>query len=127
MIHGDNDDLDTTILESVARDAGIEAMPDLIDAFARDCIRREQRLSTAQAARDFESIEHEAHALVSSARTFGAIGLANVAQNVESACQEHRHDDAIAGAKDLLRRASVARQALQEQRDHYIAALGGEM
>ena len=126
MIQSDDDNLDTTILEAVARDAGVESMPDLIDAFARDCKRREQRLSTAQAARDFESIEHEAHALVSSARTFGAVALANLAQNVESACQEHRHDDAIAGAEALLRRASVARQALQEKRDHYVAALKGE-
>lgn len=126
MIQSDDDDLDTTILDSVAHDAGVESMPDLIDAFVRDCMRRERRLSTAQAARDFESIEHEAHALVSSARTFGAIGLANVAQNVESACQEHRHDDAIAGAENLLRRAIVARQALQERRDYYVAALEGD-
>ena len=127
MIQSDDDDLDTTILDSVARDAGVESMPDLIDAFARDCMRREQRISTAHTARDFESIEQEAHALVSSARTFGALALANLARKVESACEERRYDDAIAGAKDLLRLAVAAREALQKQRGRYVAGLAGEM
>lgn len=126
MPRSDTNDLDATILDTVARDAGAEAMPALIDAFSRDSIRREERLSAATETGDFAMIEQEAHALVSSARTFGATAMADLARIVEMACEDRRHDDAIASAKKLLRLAITARGALMAQRGRYVATLDAD-
>jgi HPt (histidine-containing phosphotransfer) domain-containing protein len=118
--------LDTAVLEAVARDAGSDAMPALIDAFARDSSRREERLSAAVESRDFNMIEQEAHALVSSARTFGATALADIARSAEMACEEQRFDTAISRAIKLLDLAVAARGALAAERDRYAMSSGDE-
>lgn len=96
---------DGSALEAMAKDFGAVRAADLVQAFIRETSERVGRLSGDLSALPERSklIRREAHALKSTARTFGATALADCATDLEAAC---RADDeaAITRLLELLRR-----------------------
>lgn len=109
------------VLEELARDAGAEAMPALIASFVRDCMQREAEIAAAVESKDLALLEAQSHALTSSARTFGALVLADVTSAIEDACRKGWADDAFSRAAILPEIATAARQAMAEQSERYAA------
>lgn len=115
--------IDFEVLEDLARDAGADAMPTLIASFVRDCTRREAEISAAADAKDLETLEAQSHALTSSARTFGALILADLTRAIEDACRQGWADDAFARAAVLPDVVADARRIMLSESERY-GALG---
>ena len=107
--------IDPNIIEALARDAGVDAMPALIASFVRDCAQREAKISAAVELEDMAILELESHALSSSAQTFGAVSLAEIARAIEQDCRNGWLDDALSRAAALPAVASAARRAIEAE------------
>jgi PAS domain S-box-containing protein len=97
-------------LRDIASHTRPAVMPRLIDGFLADSRERIDRLLKAADADDFAQLEAEAHALVSSAGTFGALALAQDLQSIEMECKQQNFER----AKDLCGTlASTATQSFE--------------
>jgi len=106
--------VDHRVLDQLAEETGKETMPMLVEVFVADCRARIGRIRDAVAAEDREALQREAHSLVSSAATFGAMRLSAQARAIEVACRQGRDGEALAlaGAMPSLAEATYAAIAL---------------
>ena len=66
-----------------------------------DAPKRVKRMLAAARDADFDTIRREAHSLKSSTGTFGLTRLADLSRDIESACTQGRHPDAISALEHL--------------------------
>ena len=83
----DGDVLDNAIIDRLEQDAGPAATGDLIAIFLNEMSTRVERMASAAAAGDTATLAEDAHALRSSAGTFGARRLQHLAAAIEGACK----------------------------------------
>lgn len=88
---GDTDTLvfDTNIFGVLVRDVGAEHMPKVIDKYLSEVPARVDAITAAAARGDCDLVAREAHPLKSSSAYLGAIGLAELANQLEHAGREH--------------------------------------
>lgn len=94
--------LDLDMLRQLGADTGLDVVPDLIGRFADEVRERADRIATAAAAEDSEQLAHEAHALKSGSRTFGALALFERAKAIEWDCRDGRTTRAIGHCEGLF-------------------------
>ena len=82
--------VDHIVFRQLQEDAGEEAVPQLIEVFLDELVGRVARISDAQPEGDADSIAREAHALKSSAGSFGAMKLHFLAKDVEKAARQDK-------------------------------------
>ena len=70
-------------------------MPILIEDFITNSRERYNSIIMAAREENLSELEHHAHALCSSAATFGAFHLRKLVQNIEEACLQKEKDTAI--------------------------------
>lgn len=84
--------VDEVILRQLRQDAGEQAVPQLIEVFLDELSGRVERICEAQAGDDRSMIAKEAHALKSSAGSFGAMRLHFLAKDLEMAARKDQND-----------------------------------
>jgi CheY-like chemotaxis protein len=80
--------LDMKVLERLASDTSPEVMPRLLATFRRETARRVAAVSRLWLAQDLHALRREAHSLKSSAGTFGATSLQQLARELELNCRD---------------------------------------
>ena len=104
--------LDLEMLRQLGADTGIDIVPDLIGRFVDEVRERADRIAAAAAAADGEQLAHEAHALKSGSRTFGALALFERAKAIEWDCRDGRTSRAIANCDGLFELVDATINAL---------------
>jgi CheY-like chemotaxis protein/HPt (histidine-containing phosphotransfer) domain-containing protein len=107
--------LDLATLEQLAHDTSPAALPILIAAFRKDSASRVQAISQHLAPLAMEPLQREAHSLKSSAGTFGAYTLQQLAQELELAC---RNGQALI-AEEAARKIPAAWSEVTIELDRY--------
>jgi CheY-like chemotaxis protein/HPt (histidine-containing phosphotransfer) domain-containing protein len=80
--------LDLVILERLIEDATLEALPHMVCVFIKEAKSRCQKMVAAVEMGNIEQLEHESHALKSSANIFGAKRLYYATREIELACKQ---------------------------------------
>ncbi len=80
--------LDPDVLVQLGVDTDPEMLPVLIDDFITNSRDRYNSIAAASNSEDLSDLEHHAHALCSSAATFGALKLRQLVVALEAACQQ---------------------------------------
>lgn len=99
-------------LQEISGDQGFLAA--VIDAYLEELPRLLGRLQQALVDGDLHGVEHEAHTLKGSSATIGAVGMASLAGQLESAARDgalarvHELMDGVGPACDSARRALKA-------------------
>ncbi len=111
--------LDVEALRQLGEDAGWEAMPDLISSFLANSSTRVREVAEAVKSCDIDKIEHESHALRSSAATFGAMALHSLSGRIEDACRNGETSQALGFCREL----DDARAAAAAELGDYLTAM----
>ena len=114
-------DLDITSLGRLAADTDPAVLPDLIRSFLADAGARREKILEATRRRDLETLEQETHALGSSAFTFGALRVHDLAREVEAACRQKDRARALRLAEALPEAIAASAAAL----DDYLRNIDG--
>jgi len=109
--------LDINTLEQLARDTSPEMLPRMLAAFREETNSRVQAISRHLSPPAVEQLQREAHSLKSSAGTFGAFDLQQLALELELACRNGQPGVAAAAA----RRIPEAWDQVLLELDHYQA------
>ena len=96
--------IDTTTFENLKEMSGADFINELIDTFLDDAPKLTSEIHAALAAQDADSFRRAAHSLKSNAATFGALGLAEIAKELEGLGRENRLGD----TRDRLTRLDEA-------------------
>lgn len=78
--------IDETAIQALLGDVGAAALARLVDIFAEECDRNCRQIKGFLSKNDFSGGEIVAHRFKSTARQFGALGLAESCQELERAC-----------------------------------------
>jgi len=81
--------IDTKILGVLIGDVGAELLPQIIDKYLSEAPARVDAIAAAAACGNCELVAKEAHPLKSSSASLGAMGLAELASQLENAGREH--------------------------------------
>jgi HPt (histidine-containing phosphotransfer) domain-containing protein len=85
--------IDPPTFQALKEMSGSDFMPELIDTFLEDAPRMMDDLHLALAGGDAETFRRTAHSFKSNCRTFGALGLAELARELELIARENRLAD----------------------------------
>ena len=102
--------LDMAIVGRLVADLDPATAVSLVAGFVDEMIARTERIARAAADGDTAALQHEAHALKSSAGTYGAHRVAAVAQEIETLC---RGGDPVAMTRLANTLPLLARQAAE--------------
>lgn len=105
----------------MAADTDPAVLPDLIRSFLADAGARREKILEATRRRDLETLEHETHGLGSSAFTFGALRVHDLAREVEAACRQKDRARALRLAEALPEAIAASAAAL----DDYLRNIDG--
>ncbi len=108
--------LDTRVFEQLALDTSEEIVPMMLAAFCKETRSRIDILRQIgeHEPTDFKQLQHEAHTLKSSAATFGATDLNQVAAAVELACRNGELENARGMLGALIDSGERALLAIEE-------------
>ncbi len=104
--------LDDATLAQLEADTDAAVAQDLVKTFVLETVARVDHIAHAAEARDFATLEREAHSLKSSSGTFGALALAERAKAVEFACKNGEGETAVALAGNLPALVASAAHAM---------------
>ncbi|WP_170294791.1 response regulator [Roseospira navarrensis] len=106
--------LDVRVLHGLAQDTDAAVLRGLCEGFAEEALNRVNAISEAVARDDGAALEHHAHALSSSAGTFGAMRLYRITHAIETACRQNEVGKGMTLARTLPLEAERALAALPE-------------
>ncbi len=107
--------LSEPVLQQLARDAGADILPELLEVYTDDTRARVSSIEEAVTIKDYRTLKFEAHTLGSSAGAHGNIRLHKIAREIEQLCQEKKHEQATERAKLLIEIAEKSLQLLTER------------
>lgn len=84
--------IDRSTFEELKQMSGEDFINELIDAFLEEAPGMLSNMHTALTEKDIESFRRNAHSLKSNANTFGAVGLASLAAELEAMAKENNLD-----------------------------------
>ena len=99
---------DKSIADKLAEDTGDHILPALVDTFVTNTKERCETIKVAIEAADLKTLRAEAHAIKSSAASFGAMALHHMAEGLETAA---RQDDAKAAVQLAKQMSSCGHDA----------------
>jgi HPt (histidine-containing phosphotransfer) domain-containing protein len=106
--------IDMNTFDSLKQMADSGFIGQLVDTFLEDTPRQIRDMKAALKTSDPESFRRAAHSIKSTAATFGAVALSDLARELETLGKENRLEEAVSG----LEAVDVAFQAAaQELRD----------
>jgi len=83
------------VLKKLAEDTSEELLPEMVKIFIDEMNRRFKSIQIAYERKLINEIANEAHALKSSAGTYGALKLQSVAKSIDSACKANEFQKAF--------------------------------
>ncbi|MBV6450102.1 MAG: histidine kinase [Anaerolineae bacterium] len=86
--------IDQATFDNLKQMSGEDFINELIDTCLEDAPKLVMELRAALAAQDSDSFRRAAHSLKSNAATFGALGVAELAKELETLGRENRLTDA---------------------------------
>ena len=105
--------VDRQALTRLEQDTSPDAVPAMLEIFLKETGQRLDVVTGMLADGDLKGIAEQAHAMKSSAATFGAHRLRLLAEAVESACRENERGRALALARRLPQVAESSIRALE--------------
>ncbi|MDP6573841.1 MAG: Hpt domain-containing protein [Rhodospirillales bacterium] len=93
--------IDASRLATLRSDYGEDVTGELVADFARTGTELGKRLNQAAADGDAAELNETAHELRGGARTMGLERLAGLCQEIEAACTDGRHADALRMTREL--------------------------
>jgi len=108
--------LDLNTLEQLAHDTSPQTLPRMLAAFRKETVSRVRAIAQHLSPPDVEQLQREAHSLKSSAGTFGAFELQQLAQELELACRNGQAAD----AEEKARRIPEAWDQVSIELDRYL-------
>lgn len=105
--------LDRTILTRLGEETDVSLLPKLVETFTTHVASRLPILSNAVELEEWQQVADEAHAVKSSAATFGVMRLHALAAGLEQAGRAHDDEAVRWMAPQLVREAEEAEKALQ--------------
>ena len=106
--------IDQQTLENLMREVGGENMTMLVQVFLDELDMHTEKFKLAASLKDLEQLGMSAHSLKSSAASFGAIGLSNLARRIEEKVDQSDVVSAVRDSEKLVESAKVVRRQLQE-------------
>jgi CheY-like chemotaxis protein len=94
--------LDSRVLEDLQRDVGIEDMSPMIAIFINELTQRKRNIQEAMTQQSLKSLANEVHILKSTAGTFGAKSLRDLALKCNACCEKTDLANALEIANRLL-------------------------
>lgn len=94
--------VDTAVLQQLALDTSEELVPQMLKVFIRELAMRNDRIADSIKQKDLGALAREAHALKSSAATFGAAAIAEHARKLDDASRSGEELVALDSAKQVL-------------------------
>lgn len=94
--------IDYGVLKQLEKDTSADIVPNIINVFIKETARRLKIIKEICATGDYLKLQEEVHVMKSSAATYGASALRDIAVQVDIACKEKRNSDALDMALDLL-------------------------
>jgi len=79
--------IDESMIKQLENDTSSELMPSMIKIFIEELNRRVNSLAACIEKELYDQIEKESHALKSSAKTFGAVKIADLASEIDTLCK----------------------------------------
>jgi CheY-like chemotaxis protein len=114
LFQGEDAELvDRRALTRLEQDTSPDALPAMLEIFLKETRQRLDVVTEMLADGDLKGIGEQAHAMKSSAGTFGAHRLHLLAEAVESACRENERGRALALARKLPQVARSSIRALE--------------
>jgi HPt (histidine-containing phosphotransfer) domain-containing protein len=110
--------LDEATLMELERDIGDAALPSLLDDFDHDLRTRLLRITAATAAADLHRLAFESHAISGCSSTFGALRLAQLCHDLESAADQGDRIQVFSLAERLPAAGNETLIALSQHRSH---------
>jgi len=105
--------IDTKILVQLGEETDPSMIPSFVNIFTTNAKQRFIDIVDAANANDLKRIEHEAHALKSSAATFGAMQLNEIASGLEIAARTNDMDFINANVKRITEEGATVVQELE--------------
>jgi PAS domain S-box-containing protein len=105
--------VDEDALARLEQDTSPQAVPAMLDVFLKETRERLETVTDLMANGDIQGIGDQAHAMKSSAGTFGARRLHLLAKAVETACRANERDKALALAQRFSQVARNSMDALE--------------
>ncbi len=87
--------IDEKVLKNLGEDTMPELIPEMIARFIKELLVRLKNIADARENKDIEALKFESHTLGSSAGTFGALRLHQLARKVEALCLENNKEEAF--------------------------------
>lgn len=106
--------IDPTTLAELAADTGPAVIPDLIKVFLETAHARIGRMAAAVAEGNGPAVAAEAHALKSSAATFGAAEVRNLCAELERTCKGGLAGNASGNLSRLEKALAAAERELAD-------------
>lgn len=106
--------IDTKKLVQLGEETDPSMIPSLVNIFITNAKVRFIDITEATKANDIKRIEHEAHALKSSAATFGAMRLNELASNMELAARTNDMDYINVNAQHITEEGATVIQKLED-------------
>ena len=108
--------IDPAGLARLERMGGRPFVKEMIDLFLEEAPERLAAARHSEQAGDVAAVGEAAHALKSSARNFGATGLANIAEDIEMSVHAGQPGNLSTKLNDLEQAFSAAKSWLESQR-----------
>ena len=105
--------IDLAGLRALAADVGADNLGDLMQSFLETSRQRIEAISAAAETGDLAVVEKHAHALISSAGTFGALRVSELARKIEAACMAGNHETVLRLHDELRKCFAAAETALR--------------
>jgi signal transduction histidine kinase/ActR/RegA family two-component response regulator/HPt (histidine-containing phosphotransfer) domain-containing protein len=113
------DELDPAPLADLRQAVPREKFRDLVAVYLENTTQRIARIEAMAATRDLAALAREAHDLVGTAGSFGAVRVQALARRLEAACRAGRVDETPGLVRDI---AGAARSASEAMRARFAAA-----
>lgn len=102
QVEGESVIFDSKIFKKLSEQVGKESLPILIETFLSELSSRLKRMQDIAGSGNLEDLAREAHPLKSSAGSFGAIGVSQLANQIETAVRQGDSHSAERALKRLL-------------------------
>jgi CheY-like chemotaxis protein len=108
--------LDVQTLQQLASDVPPEVIPAMIQTFIDEMVARAKTIAVGCESEPMAALQDEAHTLKSTAGTFGAFSMHEVARDLEAACRAENHGQVIHLGKQIK---VVLQQTLAAYQAHF--------
>jgi len=116
MLEDAQDNLvDATALQQLSEDTSPDLVPGMVNIFIEELLKREGLIKEGLEEKNIEKIAQQVHALKSSASTFGAIAIKNLAISIDKDYKQNNYQAALEQACEITKYVEPTITILKER------------